>query len=178
MLGETFERLTVVERVENDKHNKKRWRCKCSCGGETVATTSDLRSGNTKSCGCFCKDRLKETKTEHGKCGTSTYNIWKEMVARCTRESHVRWKDYGGRGITVAESWQGKGGFQQFLLDMGERPRDLVLDREDNDKGYCKENCRWVTKSVSALNTRKSSIATRLRVGKVSFDNTGEPYED
>lgn len=178
MIGQVFERLTVLEQVENDRHGKRRWRCSCSCGGTTVATTSDLRTGNTKSCGCYCLDRIKQVNTRHGWCGTSTYNIWKEMIARCTRPNHARWPDYGGRGITVCKSWQGSNGFAKFLADMGERPEELVLDREDNDKGYYKENCRWVTRSVSSLNTRKNSIETRLRVGKVSFDDTGEPYED
>ena len=170
MIGQVFSRLTVVERRENDKHNKKRWYCVCICGGSTVATTSDLRTGNTNSCGCYVLDRIREVNTRHGSHGTSTYNIWKEMNARCRRETHIRWPDYGGRGISVCPQWQGEGGFARFLADMGERPEGLVLDREDNDKGYYPENCRWVTHSVSNKNTRRNSVETRKLVGKVSSD--------
>lgn len=33
------------------------------------------------------------------------YNAWRNMRARCGNPRHPRFKDYGGRGITVAEHW-------------------------------------------------------------------------
>lgn len=36
------------------------WRCKCDCGGEHVASTAVLRSGDVKSCGCLHKDAMRE----------------------------------------------------------------------------------------------------------------------
>ena len=35
--------------------------------------------------------------------------------------------------------------FKNFLEDMGARPEGRTLDREEKDKGYYKENCRWAT---------------------------------
>lgn len=56
--GETFGRLTVVKRVENDKHNKARWLCRCSCGNEKIVVGSNLLSGRTSSCGCLISEDL------------------------------------------------------------------------------------------------------------------------
>jgi hypothetical protein len=53
MLGQKFGRLTVVARAENGKDKHRRWHCKCECGGETIAWTSSLRRGRSKSCGCL-----------------------------------------------------------------------------------------------------------------------------
>ena len=59
------------------------------------------------------------------------------------------YKNYGARGILVDDSWKS---FSKFVEDMGFPGVDshtnqrLTLDRLDNDKGYCKDNCRWTTK--------------------------------
>ena len=51
-----FGNLTVLKRVENNKHNHAMWYCSCGCGhenciGKNVASTADLKSGKVKSCG-------------------------------------------------------------------------------------------------------------------------------
>jgi hypothetical protein len=75
------------------------------------------------------------------------------MLLRCTDPTHKFYSDYGGRGITVCPEWQT---FEGFLADMGLRPVGLQLDRRENDRGYCKENCRWVTPLVQANNKRNN----------------------
>lgn len=60
LTGKRFGRLTVLYRAEN-KNGRVYWHCKCDCGNEKDILGSSLRSGATKSCGCFAKDRSSET---------------------------------------------------------------------------------------------------------------------
>jgi len=43
-----------------------------------------------------------------------------------------------------------------FLKDMGERPKNMTLDRIDNSKSYCKKNCKWATTKEQQRNTRQN----------------------
>lgn len=61
LTGQRFERLTVIERVENDKKRQSQWKCKCDCGNESIVRGIDLKSGNTKSCGCLVREKRAES---------------------------------------------------------------------------------------------------------------------
>ena len=56
LTGETFGRLTVIREAGRDEHGLVLWECRCECGDTTVVRTSNLRSGNTRSCGCYAID--------------------------------------------------------------------------------------------------------------------------
>ena len=78
------------------------------------------------------------------------YNAWCGMWARCKNPTNRLYKRYGGRGISVCESWRT---FKAFYDDMFKTwSKGLMIDRENNDGNYCKENCRWVTREVSNRN--------------------------
>jgi hypothetical protein len=71
--GQRFGRLTVIERVKNGSQWKVRWECICDCGSLKVAASSNLKSGNTQSCGCFQMERIKASATKHGMSKKRTY---------------------------------------------------------------------------------------------------------
>ncbi len=118
-----------------------------------------LRSGKTKSCGCYARDKASEwgkKATRHGHAGkrpSRTYQSWIAMRNRCYREKDVHYASYGGRGITVCGSWRAS--FEVFLADMGERPEGKTLDRIDPDGNYEPGNCRWATPVEQRANWRK-----------------------
>ena len=59
LIGQKFNRLTIVDRGSNDKHDNATWLCICDCNPgivlENSIPTGSLKSGNTKSCGCLNK---------------------------------------------------------------------------------------------------------------------------
>jgi hypothetical protein len=75
------------------------------------------------------------------------------MWARCTNPNVPSYKNYGGRGITVAPRWES---FEAFLKDLGPRPDGTRLGRLNIDKGYTPQNSRWVTLAES-MNNRTDS---------------------
>ncbi len=156
MTGETFGRYTVLAYEGKTKDRKSLWRCKCECGNVRVVLGKHLRSGHTASCGCYAKDRIRETKTIHGhktKGGASrTYLSWRCMHKRCSDPTWHAFEHYGGRGIRVCDRWAD---FSAFLDDMGERPEGRTLDRIDTDGDYAPANCRWASHSEQVRNRRK-----------------------
>lgn len=68
LTGKTFGNLTVCDLNSKEK-NKVFWNCNCSCGEKTIVSTSDLQTGNTKSCGCqnesFIASKVKEYFSYH-----------------------------------------------------------------------------------------------------------------
>lgn len=55
MIGKKFGKLTVLERVENNKNREKRYLCECECGNRKIITKNNLLHNHTKSCG-RCKE--------------------------------------------------------------------------------------------------------------------------
>lgn len=149
LTNQKFGRLIVLEKAHNDKWGNLQWLCRCECGSEKIILGSSLRSGDTKSCGCL--------KRKHGQTKTKTYKIWHYMIQRCTNPKNKSYKDYGGRGITVCKRWRN---FVNFLKDMGIPKSGLTLDRTDNNKGYCKSNCRWATRKQQNRNSRHNHLET------------------
>ena len=170
LIGQKFGRLEVVARAHNDALGHVRWLCKCSCGKESTVMSFSLKNGRTKSCGCL----IQEIKTKHGhkKDGkiTGIYKSWFCMKQRCNNPHNKDYPSYGGRGIAVCKEWLE---FSNFLKDMGEQPPNQTIERIDNDKGYCKSNCCWATRTRQARNKSNTRF---IRHGGIrqSIDNWSE----
>lgn len=83
---------------------------------------------------------------------------------RCYNKKLPRYKDWGGRGIKMSDSWFNS--FHQFVKDMGEKPSPKhSVERKDNDKDYSKENCYWATLKEQASN-KSTNIKIKYK-GKI-----------
>jgi hypothetical protein len=78
LVGQRFGKLTVVKEVPRKDRKHVRWLCLCDCGRSVEPTTDNLRSGNTKSCGC--------SRAKHGYCQngelTREYGIYARAKER------------------------------------------------------------------------------------------------
>ena len=55
--NERYGKLKVIKRYEGTKFKRTAWICKCDCGKEKIVKTTDLRTGNTQSCGECCDSK-------------------------------------------------------------------------------------------------------------------------
>lgn len=154
-MNKKYGKLFVLDKVENDKNGYIKYRCLCECGNETIVYKSNLIRGHTKSCGCDRSKNAKNLFTKHGLSGTRIHRIWIEMKHRCYLLSDTNYKKYGAKGITVCDEWKNDFlSFYNWAMKNG-YDQNLTLDRINNDKGYCPENCRWTTYSEQNKNRRK-----------------------
>jgi len=159
-IGQKFNRLTVISRAPNKPNRRGTiWNCVCECGNSVTVQLNNLTSGNTKSCGCWNNEVRTKRLTKHGLYGTPEYLTYHAMKARCLNQNEKCFKHYGGRGITICDSWLES--FDNFLNDMGNRPSlNHSIDRIDNDGDYTPKNCRWVVVKVQANNKRNNRLLT------------------
>lgn len=160
MIGCKHGRWTVVARAPN-RGKEATYLCRCDCGTGKAVIGSTLRSGASRSCGCFARQIAVATNTRHGGAGTRLHEIWQGIRRRCFDRKHGRFPFYGGRGISMCAEWQHDFAiFREWALANGYADH-LTIDRIDNDGKYEPDNCRWATKKDQARNKRSSRSVTR-----------------
>jgi hypothetical protein len=146
--GHKFGRLTALSHLRIDIRPSGRhyhiYLCQCDCGNTLEVTSEQLRSGNTRSCGCLQREIAGDTFRKHGGSGTRLYSIWKGIKKRCYNKKEHCYKWYGGKGITMCDEWLNN--FQFFKKWAFENGYDdnLTIDRVNSEMNYCPENCRWL----------------------------------
>ncbi len=162
-IGDKFGMLRVVE-VNQLGVKKCRVKCQCECGETRIFPSSELYGKNPKYAACNING-CRQVNEKHGFASMrngpqlSEYNIWKSMNQRCYDKKGRHFRIWGGRGIRVCDEWRHD--FTAFFRDMGRRPsKKHSIDRIDNSKGYCKENCRWATPIEQCNNKRNNVLLT------------------
>jgi len=174
LTGMKFGRLTVLEYYDTTRHGV-RWECRCDCGATTIAYTSSLTTGNTSSCGCFYKERIKTINIKHGMRHTKIYSTWCNIKKRCKDVSSKRSKDYGGRGISVCKEWNNDFiSFYKWAMDNGYSD-DLTIERINNNGNYEPSNCKWATAKEQNDNKR-NNIFVSINGVVVSFRDFLEAF--
>lgn len=189
IIGDTYGQLTVITLVSSINYRKK-YLCKCSCGNTCEVAMSHLRTGHTKSCGCF--QQQNPPRKSHGDARSKLYRRYQQMIRRCHVPTDTCYPKYGLQGITVCTSWLNSyTEFKEWAIS-NNYTDELTLDRIDVLKGYCPENCRWVGYTTQAINKKPRSktpyvyfYKTKLKwiahirsKGKPMIDETYTTQED
>jgi hypothetical protein len=104
LIGRTFGRLTVLERLNNpnpDKNKSAYWKCRCSCGNFKKTYSYNLIRGFTNSCGCLVTEELKKRRIDFLGKRLGKLTVIQDLGVDKTGNS--RWKylcDCGTVGIT------------------------------------------------------------------------------
>lgn len=107
---------------------------------------------------------------EHGMKDTRLYKKWCSMRARCKYPNNKKYNHYGGKGIRVCDEWDNSFiAFYKWAIATGYKD-GLTIDRIDNNKGYCPENCRWATTAEQNRNYSRNRKITYNGVTKCLAD--------
>lgn len=166
-IGNVYGLLTVVA-LSRKRNGRTAFTCKCTCGSLLDVIVSSLRNGNTKSCGCYQKEKASVAKSTHKKSNSPEYQTWCNIKRRCYNDKNIDFHNYGGRGIEVCERWLNS--FENFYYDMGERPsNEHSIERVRVNGNYEPNNCIWATIDIQSHNRRNNH---RIVVDGISYTIT------
>lgn len=182
IIGQRFSRLLVIERAENDKFGKRKYKCICDCGKKLIINASSLKRKLTNSCGCY------KSELAHKGYKDISASFWR----RLKDSAYSRDLDFD---ITPEYIWsiyelQNKKcaltGLEIDFCQDNNKPykRTASIDRIDSYKGYVEGNIQIIHKvvnlmkshfdndifiSVCNLIAKKHTIDNELCLEKVSY---------
>lgn len=114
------------------------------------------------------------------------YRIYNAMIHRCYDQNRKGYKNYGGRGIKVCDEWLNDfNTFVKWSLENGyvnqaniKQSLMLSIDRIDNDKNYCPENCQWITIAENTKKAHKGKITSEETKHKMSISQAGKHHTE
>lgn len=184
--GQIFGELRVVEELAPTTCKQPNGRTKtlryflveCSCGNRVRKGMTQLVSLKITDCGCKTTEKrlntMQTTGQYHGMTGSGLYNAWLGMKKRCKQRTKHNLEYYINRNITYDPIWEN---FMSFKEDMGNTFQEgLELDRVNPELGYTKENCRWVSGSMNAFNTRIQKNNKTGKTGVYPSATNGKYY--
>lgn len=161
--GNVINGILLIKKIIGSKYSKAIFECPY-CKQEYETRISHVLSGGSTSCGCTYMGRPKHNNTTLAGYRSPTYKTWVCMMRRCYGDDPKDNKSYKEKGIVVCERWHD---FNNFIADVGERPKGKTLDRWPNKDGnYGPTNFRWATPTEQQRNTSINLIVTYNGVTK------------
>lgn len=112
-----------------------------------------------ENCGNYVEKRLDTPPNKCKVCYRANsksvlYPVWQNMKSRCLNPNTESYSNYGARGITICDEWSDSFEvFEKWAILNGYN-KNLTIDRINNDGNYDPFNCRWVSRTIQARNTR------------------------
>lgn len=162
LIGKRFGKLYVIEKTnEKAKNNGEyKYMCVCDCGKKILVRGSNLKYGNSKSCGCTGVLKRSYISKGYRKNNIRLYNIYSNIKVRCYNKNCPDYKNYGARGIKMCDEWLNDFvSFYNWATANGYED-NLTIDRINNDGNYEPSNCRWITLQEQAYNKRTNRYIT------------------
>ncbi len=146
LTGQTFGKLTVVERTENWSNKAKTcifsvWICQCECGNLKKVNGTSLTQGRTVSCGCI----KKETKYAEGSSFGRLFDSYKSNAKRRGIPFELTDRQFLEL-ISMPCHYTGRAPYRKYAHKRrdGKTPDAFTyngIDRIDPSKGYTVDNC-------------------------------------
>jgi hypothetical protein len=149
LTGKRFGKLVVLSKKEKGTARKStRWLCRCDCGNDHLTTSTNLRVGDCKSCGCYRieNSRNNNPNKKHSLRYHPLYRVWCGIRYRCSNPNEPGYKYYGAKGIKVCDEWLNDvNSFIKWGMENG-YSKGLTIDRIDSKGNYEPDNCQWLTR--------------------------------
>ena len=160
-VGNKHGQLTVIERSGSDVRGRATWLCECKCGKATVVVGLNLRSGNTRSCGCSrylpegeaAFNRILNNKKQDAKRRKYKWQLTKEQVQTLTRQPCYYCGEEPNQG-----NWSSIP--NGVYLYNG-------LDRVDNDRGYTIDNVVSCCRNCNVAKGTKTTEEFKLWIRNI-----------
>lgn len=150
------------------------WLLQCDCGGTKQMVGKEFAKLQIKTCGCSSYELVASSRKTHGDSKYPLYAIWRSMLARCFNPRHKAYPNYGGRGITVCQRWLRYENFKEDMIEGYAPGQGLEIDRQNNNRGYFKSNCRWVLRKTNLRNKRTNTVRSFPGFGRVTVSEAAE----
>lgn len=164
-----YEVLNVCDKRDKDGHLLYHARCKY-CEYENDMRLYDIKKSPT------CKHKTTTGRIIDFKMSWNNQklsNIFYGLVQRCYNKNNKSYHWYGDKGIKICQEWLDNPKlFEEWSLNNGYND-NLTIDRMDENKDYCPENCRWI---LLEENVRKAGKVNWITVDNITL--TGRQWAE